>query len=107
MPSQRRIFDREFKLQLLTEIDAGSSVAEVARQHNIHPEVIYNWRQQRRKYTDRAFAGHGHAYTEEAKIAQLERTCGQLAAENALLKKAIKVLRELERPGNGVRHSRR
>ncbi len=107
MPSQRRIFDQEFKLQLLTEIDAGNSVAETARRHAVHPELIYRWRRQKRKYADRAFAGRGNAYSDEAKIAQLERTCGQLAAENSLLKKAIKLLQELERPSNGVRRSRR
>lgn len=106
MPTPRRSFDKEFKLRVLREIDAGSSVAQVARQHGVHPELIYRWKQQLRKYGDRSFSGGGNTYTDEARIAQLERTLGQMAAENALLKKAIATLQQLQR-SNGVRRSSR
>jgi transposase len=85
MATQRRLFDKEIKLQVLREIDAGSTVAAVAREHGVHPETIRLWKRRIRKYGDRAFAGNGNAYSDEAKIAQLERTLGQMAAENALL----------------------
>ena len=87
MPTQRRSFDKEFKYHILREIDAGTTVASVAREHGVHPETIRLWKRQQRKYGDRAFAGNGNSYSDEAKIAQLERTLGQMAAENALLKK--------------------
>jgi transposase len=103
MPTQRRTFDTEFKYQILREIDSGSTVASVAREHGVHPETIRLWKRQRRKYGDRAFAGNGNSYTDEAKIAQLERTLGQMAAENALLKKAIKTLEQLSRKGDARR----
>lgn len=103
MPTQRRTFDKEFKYQILREIDAGTTVASVAREHGVHPETIRLWKRQQRKYGDRAFAGNGNSYSDEAKIAQLERTLGQMAAENALLKKAIKTLQLLSRKGDGRR----
>lgn len=103
MPTQRRTFDKEFKHQILREIDAGTTVASVAREHGVHPETIRLWKRQQRKYGDRAFAGNGNSYSDEAKIAQLERTLGQMAAENALLKKAIKTLQQLSRKGDGRR----
>jgi transposase len=103
MPTQRRTFDKEFKYQILREIDAGTTVASVAREHGVHPETIRLWKRQQRKYGDRAFAGNGNSYSDEAKIAQLERTLGQMAAENALLKKAIKTLQQLSRKGDGRR----
>ena len=103
MPTQRRSFDKEFKYQILREIDAGTTVASVAREHGVHPETIRLWKRQQRKYGDRAFAGHGNTYSDEAKIAQLERTLGQMAAENALLKKAIKTLQQLSRKSDGRR----
>lgn len=106
MPISRRSFDKEFKLQVLREVDAGSSVAQAARAHGVHPELIYRWKQQLRKYGERALAGRGNAYTEDARIAQLERTLGQMAAENALLKKAIATLQALQR-SNGARRSSR
>lgn len=52
---------------------------------------------------NRAFAGNGGAYTDDAKVAQLERTLGQVTLENALLKKAITVLKELERRSGAKR----
>jgi transposase len=107
MLKQRRTFEREFKLQVLNQIDAGSTIVQAAREHGIHPETVRLWRKQIGKYGDRAFAGRGNAYSEEAKIAQLERTCGQLAAEHALLKKAIKTLQELDRGESVARRSRR
>jgi len=106
MPTPRRSFDKEFKLRVLRDIDAGSSVAQSAREHGVHPELIYRWKRQLHKYGERTFGGRGNAYTDEARIAQLERTLGQMAAENALLKKAIATLRELQKSNGGRRSSR-
>lgn len=99
----RRTFSKEFKLSVLREIDAGATIAQAARTHEVHPETIRVWRRDHKKYADRAFAGKGRAYTDEAKIAQLERTLGQLALENALLKKAIKFLEDWKRDNGAKR----
>ena len=94
----RRKFTRDFKLQVLHEIAAGKSVAQAAREHQLHPTLICRWQKQHRQYADRAFAGNGHAYTEEARIAELERMIGRLTMENDLLKKALQRLEVLSRP---------
>jgi len=99
----RRSFTKEFKLQVLHEIEAGTSISEAARIHDLHPETIRSWRTMERKYGERSFAGNGRAYTDEARIAQLERTLGQLTLENALLKKALSTLKELDRRSGGRR----
>lgn len=103
MARTRREFTKDFKLSVLREIEAGASVAETARAHEVHPETIRLWKRNHRKYADRAFAGKGRAYTDEAKIAQMERALGQLALENALLKKAIKFLEDWRRDNGGKR----
>lgn len=74
----RRTFTKEFKLQVLSEIEGGLSIAQAARDHEVHPETIRLWRKTERKYGDRSFAGNGRAYTDEARIAQLERPLGSL-----------------------------
>ncbi|GAC1432830.1 MAG: hypothetical protein NVSMB5_26670 [Candidatus Velthaea sp.] len=99
----RRVFSKEFKLEVLREIDAGVSVAQAARNHEVHPETIRLWRRTEKKYGERAFAGNGHAYTDEARIAQLERALGQATLEIALLKKTLSVLKEQDRRSGGRR----
>ena len=89
MALKRRQFTREFKLQVLREIEAGKSAAQAAREHQVHPTLIGRWQKQQAQYAQQAFAGNGQAYTEEARIADLERKIGQLTMENDLLKKAL------------------
>jgi transposase len=91
----RRKFTREFKLQVLAEIAAGKSIAQAAREHQLHPTLISRWQKQHRQYAGRAFAGNGHSYTDEARIAELERMVGRLTMENDLLKKALQRLEAL------------
>ncbi len=94
MSLKRRVFTKEFKLQIIAEVDAGKSMAQVARQHQINPNTITRWRKQYRQYKEQAFAGNGHAYTDEARTAELERMVGRLTMENDLLKKALQKLTE-------------
>ena len=85
----RRQFSREFKLQVLREIEAGKSAAQAAREHQLSPNLISRWQKQQVQDGERSFAGSGHLYKESARIADLERKVGQLAMENDLLKKAL------------------
>ena len=98
MSLKRRRFTREFKLQVLREVESGKSVASVSREHEIHPNLIGKWQKAHRKYADKAFAGNGHLYKEEAKIAQLERMVGRLAMENDFLKKVLSRLEADQKP---------
>jgi transposase len=95
---KRRRFSREFKLQVVREIEAGKTPAQAAREYHIHPTLIVRWRQEHLRYAERAFTGNGHPCTEEARIAELERLIGQLTMENALLKKALLRLEGQLRP---------
>ena len=103
MARTRRTFTKEFKLGILAEVDAGATIAQAARKHGVHPETLRLWKRQESKYGDRAFAGHGNAYTDEARIAELERTIGQLTIENRFLKKLNATLKELDRKSDGKR----
>ena len=85
----RRQFTREFKLQVIREIEAGKTMAQAAREHQLRPNLIARWQKQHGQYAERSFAGAGHAYTESARVAELERKVGQLTMEADLLKKAL------------------
>ena len=98
MSLHRRQFSRELKLHILAQIDSGQTVAAVAREHQVHPNLISKWGQQLAKYAEKAFSSNGHTYKEEARTAELERMVGQLTMENALLKKALTRLESRSRP---------
>jgi transposase len=99
----RRRFTREFKLQVVREVEAGTTPAQAAREHQVHPTLIVRWRQEHLQYAERAFTGNGRLFKDEARIAELERLLGQLTMENALLKKALLRLEAQcrERAGTG------
>jgi transposase len=92
MSLKRRVFTRDFKLQIIREIETGKSQAAVAREHQVSANTISKWRRQYRKYNDRAFAGNGNSYTDEARISELKRMVGRLTMENDFLKKVLSSL---------------
>lgn len=91
----RRQFTKEFKLEVLREVEAGLSLAEASRRYEVHPNLIHKWRELYRDNGEQAFAGHGRMYREGAKIAALERKIGQLTMENDFLKKLIALDKKL------------
>ena len=84
MALKRRRFTRAFTRQVVRELEAGKTPAQAAREYQVPPPVLVRWRKEHRQYAARAFTGHGHLYTEEARVAELERMVGQLTLANAL-----------------------
>ena len=89
MALKRRQFTCAFTLQAVREVEAGKPLVQIAREYQIHPTVVRRWQKEHQPYAERAFAGDGHTYKGEARIAELERLIGQLTMEHALLKKAL------------------
>ena len=75
----RRTFTRELKLQVLAEIAAGKSIAQAAREHQLHPTLIGRWQKQHRQYAGRAFAGNGR-FASAIKLAQKRDWFEQLSS---------------------------
>ena len=98
MSLKRRIFTKEFKQQILLEVQAGKSIAQVSRENELHPNLIAKWQKLQEQYAQNAFQGNGHAYTQEAKIAELERLIGQQTVEIGFLKKVL-AIQEQQRQG--------
>ena len=87
MSLKRRRFTAAFKLQLVREVDAGKSVAQVAREHEVHPNLVHQWRALHRERGGGAFDATPPGT--EAKVADLERLIGQLTVENHFLKNVL------------------
>jgi transposase len=102
---KRRRFTREFKLQVVRELEAGKTPAQAAREDQVHPPVLIRWQKEHLQYAERAFTGHGRLYKDAAHLAEFERMIAQLPMENALLKKALLRLEAQcrERSGTGGR----
>jgi transposase-like protein len=72
MSTTRRSYRPEFKLHVVQEVEAGSRVSELARRHQIHPNLIYRWKRQYRDGGPKAFtqSPSGRLKSEAAKIAE-------------------------------------
>jgi len=46
MSKKRKQYSREFKIQVIREIESGTPVAQVARQHEVHESLIHKWKKQ-------------------------------------------------------------
>lgn len=90
----RRGFIREFKLDILNELNI-KSVAQVCKEHSVHPSLLSKWKRDFNQNPFEAFKGNGNIWKEEVKIAQYERLIGQLYAEIDFLKKTTKRMQEL------------
>lgn len=87
MSLKRRSFSAAFKLRVVREVEAGKSVAQAAREHQLHPNLIRQWR---RRYGERgAGAFEPPRPDPEQRVAELERLIGQLTVENAFLKNVL------------------
>jgi putative transposase len=87
-----RVHTREFKLSIVQQLARGEErPAQICREHNLANSVVSRWRKEYDQRGEEAFGpeASSQAASAEAKIAELERFCGQLALENALLKKAL------------------
>jgi transposase len=87
-----RVHSRDFKLTVVRQLASGEKrPAQICREHNLASSVVSRWRNEYDQRGEEAFLppANSEAKTSEARIAELERFCGQLALENALLKKAL------------------
>ena len=91
LPRSRR-FTRDFKLQVLREIEAGIKAAEVCRKYELHPRLISKWRKQLYEAGERNFLRGPVPSGDSPTIAELERKIGQQTMEIAFLKKVLQRL---------------
>lgn len=98
----KKSYTREFKLKVVQSVETGElRPAQACREYQIAESVLHRWRHEvRLRGTEQAFTVLDSPTATpdyEARIAELERVCGQLAVENAALKKALQRLQS--KPG--------
>ena len=90
MGERHRHFSREFKrdvVQMVTE--KGMGVGKVARELEIHPNLLHLWRRQFLAKGDQAFTGKGRIAPEQAEIRRLQKELKRVKEERDILKKAL------------------
>ena len=82
---QKRVHSREFKLEVVRQAASGEKrLAQLCREYGLAESVLSRWRKEYQEKGEAAFQvpSSGEITTQEQKIAELERFCGQLALEN-------------------------
>jgi transposase len=86
---ERRKFNREFKIEAARLVrDRGVSLAQAARDLDIHVNVLRKWVKDFGADPAQAFPGHGQQKPEQLEIDRLRREVTKLKAERDILKKA-------------------
>jgi transposase len=86
---QRRKFSREFKLEAVRLVrERGVSVAQAARDLDVHENVLRKWVREHEADPRSAFPGNGQMKPEQQEIERLRREVAKLKAERDILKKA-------------------
>ena len=103
MDLSRAVYGRDLKITIMRALDAGSTIAEIARKYQVSPKLLERWRGEWRARGESAFPGLGRRALREPqddaqRIAELERKVGQMTMENDFLKKALQHFRDHHPP---------
>jgi transposase len=84
---RRRRFNREFKVEAVKLVrERGVSVAQAARDLDVHENVLRKWVKEFGADPVQAFPGHGQMKPEQQEIERLRREVHKLKAERDILK---------------------
>jgi len=85
----RRQFSREFKFEAVRLVkDRGVTVAQAARDLDVHENVLRKWIREAMADPQEAFPGKGVMKPEQAEIERLRKEVTKLKMERDILKKA-------------------
>lgn len=87
-----RTHSREFKLEVVRQVVSGAKrPSQICREYALSDGVLHRWRSEYAERGEAAFTPREAAREDalEARIADLERHCGQLSLELAVVKKAL------------------
>ena len=85
---QKRVHSREFKLEVVRQVASGEKrPAQICREYGLADSVLSRRRKEYKEKREAAFEidPSVEITTQEQRIEELERFCGQLALENQVL----------------------
>ena len=83
-------YPKEFKLEAIRLLNEGEKpVAEIARELGVKRTLLYRWRDEVKKKSDKAFKGPGRPKSDEmSELSRLRQENKNLREERDILKKA-------------------
>ena len=89
MARQRKKYPREFKLEVVRQIEDGEKTpSELCRELELNLQTISRWRSQLATQGEEAFPGKGRQSGTAAELRRLQAENRRLKEENEILKKA-------------------
>ena len=89
---ERRNFESEFKIQAVKLlIDSKRPATSVARDLDIHVNVLQRWKREYLEEQTHAFPGKGNLMLEQSQIKALQRELRDVKEERDILKKAVAI----------------
>ncbi len=70
MTKARTFYTKEFKLAILSQVESGIPIAQVARENGLHPALVGRWKKEFMENPEKAFSGSGLPYKDQARIAE-------------------------------------
>jgi transposase len=77
--------------------EGGHSLAQVARDLDIRPDMLRRWRRQFERDPEQAFPGVGQRKARDEEMWQLRRKLERVTAERDILKKALGIVSDRRR----------
>lgn len=91
--NKRRRFSADFKARVALEaIEGASTMAELAKKHGVHPNMISGWKRQAIEGMSELFDKRceSAAQSQQSEVEKLHAKIGQLVVERDFLSKAFK-----------------
>lgn len=90
--NERRVYTKEFKEEAVRLVfEDGNPINEVARDIDIHQNLIYRWRDSLKVKGEDAFPGRGKNSGLEEEIKRLKKELKVAQEERDILKKALRI----------------
>ena len=89
---KRRVYSAELKARVALEALSGAyTLAELAKKHDVHPNMITQWKKRVQKQLPELFAKKGEHRdgSHEAELKELHAKIGQLTVEKDFLSRAF------------------
>lgn len=87
---ERRTLTPQFKFQVVVEsLRSDKKITEIAREYDIHPQLITNWRREFFREGPKIFLSKREDRKKERKTEELEKIIGRQTIEIQFLKKVL------------------